>query len=80
MSVKKFKELQKSIQNLGFEETDRYEDHEIGYVVFSFKAIEITFEKDSWYCELLIGKESVKAAGVNCLKSIEQFKNLIYAN
>jgi len=80
MSGKKFKELQKSIQNLGFKQTDHYEDDEIGYTIFAFKSIEITFEKYSWYCELLIGKESVKVNGVNCLNSIEQFKNLIYAN
>lgn len=80
MNEEATKELIESIQNLGFKQTDHYEDDEIGYTVFAFKSIEITFEKDSWYCELLIGKESVKANGVNCLNSIEQFKNLIYAN
>jgi hypothetical protein len=80
MNTKATKELIESIQNLDFKQTDHYEDAEIGYTIFAFKAIEITFEKDLWYCELLIGKESVKATGVKCLKTIEQFKNLIYAN
>lgn len=80
MNKMQHEQLIKSLEKLGFKETDRYEDHEIGYVVVSFKGIEITFENDLWYCELLIGKESVKATGVNCLKTIEQFKNLIYAN
>jgi hypothetical protein len=73
-------ELQKKLENIGFKMTDDYEDSEIGYTVFSFKGIEITFESNSWYLELQNGKEAVKALGVTSFEAIQSFKNLIYGN
>ncbi len=80
MSKKAHLELQKQLKTIGFTEVDKYEDHEIGYVVYGLKSIEITFEADLWYLELLTGKETIKAIGVNTFESIKSFIQLIYGN
>jgi hypothetical protein len=69
-----------NLKRIGFELSDEYEDPEIGYSCFKHKEIEVTVETDGWYCELNIGRETIKAIGVQSFSDIQSLKNLMYGN
>jgi hypothetical protein len=69
-----------NLKNIGFEQVDKYEDPEIGYTVYAFKEIEVTVEKEKWYCEIVKGREGIPLKGITSLLQIAELKTLIYGN
>lgn len=80
-TIPKEEKINKSnLKKIDFEQVDKYVDAEIGYTSFRFKDIEVTVENTHWYCEVIIGRESIKMKGVKTLHQISELKTFIYGN